>query len=50
MAVEVGAGQAAVVAELAVQAGWRTERIIPDYAGIERVVVLRSATAKAVEV
>jgi hypothetical protein len=21
--------------------GWRTEKIIPDYAGIERVVVLR---------
>ena len=49
MAVEVGAGQAATVAELAQQAGWRTEQIIADYAGIERVVVLRPAAAKAVE-
>ena len=41
MALEVGAGQAAAVAELGQAAGWRTEAVIPDYAGIERVVVLR---------
>ena len=41
MAFEVGAGQAAAVSSLAAAAGWRTESIIPDYAGIERVVVLR---------
>ena len=41
MALEVGAGQAAAVAGLGRAAGWRTEKIIPDYAGIERVVVLR---------
>ena len=41
MALEVGAGQAAAVAELGRAAGWRTEKIIPDYAGIERAVVLR---------
>ena len=40
MALEVGVGQAAAVAELGQTAGWRTEKIIPDYAGIERVVVL----------
>ena len=41
MALEVGAGQAAAVSELGRAAGWRTEAVIPDYAGIERVVVLR---------
>ena len=41
MAFEVGAGQAAAVSSLADAHGWRTESIIPDYAGIERVVVLR---------
>ena len=41
MALEVGAGQAAALSELGRAAGWRTEKIIPDYAGIERVVVLR---------
>ena len=41
MALEVGAGQALAVAELGQAAGWRTEKIIPDYAGIERVVILR---------
>ena len=50
MAVEVGAGQATTVAELAQQAGWWTEQIIADYAGNERVVVLRPAAAKAVKV
>lgn len=50
MAMEVGAGQAKIVAGLAEQAGWRTEQIVADYAGIERVVVLRPAAAKAVEV
>ena len=47
MAVEVGAGQAPVVAHLAQQDGWRIEAIIPDYAGIERVVVLRPAETEA---
>ena len=46
MAVEVGAGQAPAVAQLARQAGWQTEEIIPDYAGIERVVVVRPAVAE----
>jgi release factor glutamine methyltransferase len=41
MAFEVGAGQAAAVAALATESGWRTETVIPDYAGIDRVVVLR---------
>lgn len=41
MALEVGAGQAEPVSVLAERAGWRTEKIIPDYAGIDRVVVLR---------
>lgn len=41
MAFEVGAGQAPAVSGIAAQAGWKTEKIIPDYAGIERVVVLR---------
>ena len=41
MALEVGAGQAAAVAEMGQAAGWWTEAVIPDYAGIERVVVLR---------
>lgn len=41
MAFEVGAGQAREVSRLAALASWRTEQIIPDYAGIERVVVLR---------
>ena len=52
MALEVGAGQAAAVADLAQQAGWLTEAIIADYAGIERVVVLRPASeaAKTTEV
>ena len=31
------------MADLAQQAGWLTEAIIADYAGIERVVVLRPA-------
>ena len=41
MAVEVGAGQAGAVAELAKSGGWSVEKIIPDYAGIERVLVFR---------
>ena len=41
MALEVGAGQALAVAELGQAAGWRAEKIIPDYAGIERVLILR---------
>ena len=41
MALEVGAGQAAALSELGRAAGWRTEKIIPDYAGIERVLILR---------
>ncbi len=48
MAVEVGAGQAQAVSGLAGQSGWRTEQIILDYAGIERVVVLRPAKQEAV--
>lgn len=41
MALEVGANQAQLVAGLASAGGWRTEKIVNDYAGIERVVVLR---------
>jgi release factor glutamine methyltransferase len=48
MAVEVGAGQAAAVSRLAGRSGWRTEQIVADYAGIERVVVLRPAAPEAV--
>ena len=47
MAFEVGAGQAPEVASLASQSGWRTEKIIADYAGIERVVVLRRGEYEA---
>ena len=41
MALEVGAGQARVVSFIAGEGDWRTEKIVNDYAGIERVVVLR---------
>ena len=41
MALEVGAGQSREVTGLAETAGWHTEKIVKDYAGIERVVVLR---------
>lgn len=47
MAVEVGAGQAQAVSRMAARSGWRTEKIIPDYAGIERVVVLRHGEQEA---
>jgi len=47
MAFEVGAGQAPAVSALAERSGWRTEKIIPDYAGIERVVVLRREEQEA---
>ena len=38
---EVGSGQAQEVAQLGKQSGWQVDAILPDYAGIERVVVLR---------
>nr|WP_320147946.1 peptide chain release factor N(5)-glutamine methyltransferase [uncultured Anaeromusa sp.] len=38
---EVGSGQAKEVAQLGAQSGWQVEAILPDYAGIERVVALR---------
>lgn len=41
MALEVGATQALAVARLGQENGWRLEKIIPDYARIDRVVVLR---------
>lgn len=41
LAVEVGAGQAARVAAMGERAGWAVDRIVPDHAGIERVVCLR---------
>ena len=47
MAVEVGANQARIVSRMAEQAGWKTENIIPDYAGIERVVVVRREKQEA---
>ena len=47
MAVEVGANQARTVSRMAEQAGWKTENIIPDYAGIERVVVVRREKQEA---
>lgn len=41
LAVEVGCGQAAAVAGLAAVSGLGVEAVIRDYAGIERVVVMR---------
>jgi len=41
LAVEVGAGQAAAVAEIFDLARWKLANIIADYAGIDRVVVVR---------
>lgn len=41
LAVEVGYGQAQSVAALGRASGWHLERIIPDHAGIDRVVCLR---------
>ena len=38
---EVGSGQAQGVAQLGAQSGWQVDAILPDYAGIERVVALR---------
>lgn len=38
---EVGAGQAPQVSALGVAAGWQAAAVLPDYGGIERVVVLR---------
>ena len=38
---EIGLGQAAPLAELAVGAGWRVANVHRDLAGIERVVELR---------
>ncbi len=39
LAVEVGRGQAGPVTELLMAHGWLVDRVIPDLAGIERVVV-----------
>ncbi|SDF00610.1 peptide chain release factor N(5)-glutamine methyltransferase [Sporolituus thermophilus] len=41
LAVEVGRGQAAAVAGLAAMSGLGVEAVIRDYAGIERVVIMR---------
>ncbi len=38
---EVGAGQAKAVGELAVTGGWRVDDVVADLAGIDRVVVAR---------
>jgi release factor glutamine methyltransferase len=38
---EVGIGQAKEVAQLGMRSGWQVDAILPDYAGIERVVALR---------
>lgn len=48
MAFEVGAGQAPAVSGLAAQQGWRSEQIIKDYSGIERIVVLRPANQEVI--
>jgi release factor glutamine methyltransferase len=40
-ALEVGQGQAPVVARLMRAAGFRIERVVPDLAGIERVILAR---------
>lgn len=40
VACEVGAGQAQTVAALAAAAGFEPREVIPDYAGIERIVVV----------
>lgn len=41
IAIEVGTGHAAEVVEFAAQAEFKIEKIIADYAGIERVIVLK---------
>ena len=41
MALETGAGQAAAVSKLAEKSLLKTKKIIKDYSGIERVVILR---------
>jgi release factor glutamine methyltransferase len=41
LALEVGAGQAGAVAELCREAGYSSIDVVPDLAGIERVVVAR---------
>ena len=38
---EIGSARAAAVRELAAAGPWRLERVVPDYAGFDRVVVLR---------
>jgi len=43
IAVEVGLGQASAVSGIFAEAGWRTEAVVRDYGGIERVVVARRA-------
>ncbi len=40
LAVEVGAGQADAVARIAQSAGYRQCEVVPDFAGIERVVII----------
>jgi release factor glutamine methyltransferase len=40
VALEIGSGQLEGLLEIAAEAGWRPERVVPDYAGIPRVVVL----------
>lgn len=49
MAFEVGAEQARAVSDLATGQGWRTEEILRDYSGIERVVVLRPKDQKGTD-
>lgn len=41
LALEAGAGQIAHIIRLAEQHGWRQEQTLADYAGIDRVLVLR---------
>ena len=43
LAVEVGEGQAAQVGEIFSASGWRVERTVKDFGGIERVVAVRLA-------
>ena len=43
LALEVGVGQAAAVLEILSMSGWKLEKIIKDFGGIERIVAVRVA-------
>ena len=43
LALEVGVGQAAAVLEILSMSGWKLEKIVKDFGGIERIVAVRVA-------